>query len=108
MTIPLYKEKIGLSVKAAKIFVEQMTVCGNQIGDDFAKSLFTFQLEAFILHAGNQKQAITIYRPPQKFWDWLFRRPQSFVIEINCREVLHNPTQLQESTLLYNLNEQTQ
>lgn len=101
------KQKVATNVKVNEVFLNEVVLVVGQESDDFFKETFTVQLEAFLLDRLNERQEITVWRKPQKFWDWLLRRNQMFKFEFSSREVLKNPPSLpkDKSTLMFTLEE---
>ena len=72
-------KKIATSIKVAKGFESE----------DFIHDTLTYQMEAFLKTTIRQNQQITVFRPKQKFWDWIRGRHQMFTLQFRVYHVKH-------------------
>lgn len=81
------KIKVSACQKMTKEFVDELILHIADTGDECISDLLTAQIEGFLTARSKSIQSITVYRKPQKFWDWLLRRRQQFTINVTCIEV---------------------
>ena len=103
MEISFSKSKLAMTQKVSELYGKEMKLTTGFVNDDFIKELFTLHLESFVLSRLLEKQILVEYKAPQKFIDWLLRRPQKFVFVFECKEILKNPPALppNQSQLFY-------
>lgn len=106
MQIKFHKKKFAFTTKVNELIAPKLTHQFGYINDDVIKEFYTSHIEGFILSRLLDNRRVTMTIAPQKFWDWIFHRPQKIVFDIKFEEVLKNPPALSEgqSTVIYEIS----
>lgn len=98
--ITLTKDKLFMTARFSQQLISDIEVSKSHDFSDYMHGTFTATLEATLAKMAEEKERITLYQPPQKFWDWIRRKKQAFTFEINRKEVMKNPPKFSDQAVM--------
>lgn len=70
------------------------------VKDDPVFDALLYSIDAFFFSRMREEKEVTYHPPRQKFWDWIRgKKPKSFTVKINCKDVLVSPPKTKHNTL---------
>jgi hypothetical protein len=100
MHITLHKERLIATTEVSQLLMDSVDLT---TAEDYIRGTLAKSIEVKLLEAQKETQQVTLYANRPTFLDWLLRKPRSFKVSVNCREVMKNPPLLKdgESAFLY-------